>query len=84
MHKDGHICSFLKDFCIRAIVDKLQQLVKNLLDVLDLLKVRRYQRHLGYHFLFFCSETLLEFILKFCLFFNEFFLQVSEAFIDIF
>ena len=62
MHECCHIGRSLQDLGISTIVDELQDFFKNLLDVSDLLEVRRNQRHFGDHFLLLCPEALLKVI----------------------
>ena len=64
MHEGCHIRRFLKDLGIRTIVNELQQLVENLLDVLNLLKVRGYQTHLRDQLLFLGTEPLFEIVFE--------------------
>ena len=74
MHECGHICGFLKDFGISTVIDKLQQFVEDFLNVLNLFKICRDQRHLCDEFLFFAPETFLEVIFQFCLLLIQLFL----------
>ena len=60
MHECCHIGRSLQDLGISAIVDELQDFLKDLLDVCDLLKIRRNQRHFGDHFLLLGPEALLK------------------------
>ena len=69
MHESGHIGGFLEDLGIRTVINKVQQVVKNLLYVLYLLKVACYECHLGDKFLLFGSETLFKVVFKLLLLF---------------
>ena len=84
MHKGGHVCSFLKDFCICVAVNKLQQLVENLLDVVYLFKVRSNKGHLGNQLLLFSPEPPLEIVFKFGFFFFQLLIQFCETLFNVF
>ena len=81
MHKSCHICGLLQDLGIWAVIDKLQKLIEDLLNVLDLFKVGGDQGHLGNEFLLLGPEALLKIILQLLLLLCQLFLQVSKAFV---
>lgn len=60
VHECCDVSCLLQDLSVRVLVYELQQLVKNLLDVRDLLKVGGGKAHLGYQFLLLSSEPPLE------------------------
>ena len=83
MHECCDVVGTLQNLRINVAIDEIQQLIKYLFDVADLVQVGNNERVLGQELLLLLLEPLFKFILDLLLLVFKFLLQVEEAFVDV-
>jgi hypothetical protein len=83
VHECCDVVGTLQNLRINVAIDEIQQLIKYLFDVADLVQVGNDERVLGQELLLLLLEPLFKFVLDLLLLVFKFLLQVEEAFVDI-
>lgn len=84
MHECCDIVGSLQNLGINVAIYEVEQLVKNFLNVGNLVQVCNDQRVLGHKLLFFLLKPLVKLIFDLQLLVFELFLEVKETLIDVF
>mmetsp|Transcript_33047 Transcript_33047/g.50660 ORF Transcript_33047/g.50660 Transcript_33047/m.50660 type:complete len:214 (-) Transcript_33047:412-1053(-) len=83
VHEGGYITGSLQDFSILVGVDKVEQLIEDLLDIGNLVQVSDDERALGLELLLFAVEPLQVLVLNLLLFVFQLLLEVHESLVNV-